>query len=69
MITGLPEMRRYVKQIRNASKKRYAKQYLAFLSGNRASEPEMPELAYMAKQGVRMALLRLHTEATLDELN
>jgi hypothetical protein len=53
----------YIRRIRNALKREYAWQYLAYLLGNR-TEPDGPtEIAYMARQGVRLQLQELFSDS------
>jgi hypothetical protein len=47
----------YIRSIRNAAKKEYARAYLLFLlQGRQGTPPEQKELSYMAAQAVRLHL-------------
>ena len=47
----------YVKRIRNATKRQFAREYLEYLSGWRCEAPLRPDnLSVMACQAVRLAL-------------
>jgi hypothetical protein len=55
--TKLGEAFKYANLIRNAAKRRYANEYIAWLqNGAEGLEPEHNKISYMAAQAVRMTI-------------
>lgn len=50
------QYRAFIGSLRKPAKITYAREYLAFIRGSRAEEPEYPGLSYMGAQAIRLTL-------------